>query len=241
MSPKIDKKKVTTITDVIAHVVPKPRSRMAKALGIKPVVHPRVHVDPREELKRLVKEHARWTRTAAQWVQSVSDITRHDGTVIKCTVPDSIRGDIKDGAAKALKLEANRLETAMRVELRKLPIYEHLLSKVWTSGVVTSAYLCAYVEIDKCRYVSNLIRYCGNAVNSATGTAERRGGAPKAAHNEYPGGGTGTFNQTLKIAIYMGMKSMWKSNVRPGAVGKSNKYLDRWIDAKHGGPAEGSV
>jgi hypothetical protein len=195
---------------------------------------PVADVDPRAELRRLVGLHKRWTRAATSWVQSVSDRKWTDPDtkekrIIKCTLPDSIRADVLQ-TAKALAKEAERLEADMLRELRKVHIYKHFLKNVFGCGTVTSAYLVVMVDIRKAEKVSNLIRYCGNACDPATGKREIRHSGPKA------NGGDGTYNDELKMRIWQAMVAMRKNGAKKTAGaphGKTTKYLTRWTDAVH--------
>jgi hypothetical protein len=213
-----------TIEQITHEVVQPAISKLARKLGRKRTEEAPVESDPRSELRRLVRLHKRWTRTAAAWERSVSDVTLRTGEEVKCTLPTSHRQDIAR-SVKSLRAEASALETAMGRQLRTLPVYRHFLKKVLPRGVVMAAYLCAMIDITKCRYVSNLIRYCGNACSASTGKAERRvaSAGPKAT------GGSGTFNDELKSIIYMALCAWWKQARRLGA----NKYIVRWINVRH--------
>lgn len=202
-----------------------------------------VHDDPAAELRRLVRLHKNHTNTKVRLHHMRSDRTNQEtGETIPCTLPDDIREDLK-AAEKRIADHNTMLETEMTRALRQLPIYQHFLSKVFGCGPVVAAYLCAMVRIDRAPKISNLIRYCGYAVDPNTHRLERRVGAPK--HN--PDGtlnpeGTGTFNDDLRRCIWQMLAAMWKNAAKKTAKaphGQTTKYLTRWREAKHGALSAG--
>jgi hypothetical protein len=206
---------------------------VAKKLGRKRAA-PAPDVDPRAELRRIVGLHKRWTRTATSWTQSVTDRNFTDPDtkevrVIECTLPETIRADVRQ-TAKALMKEAARLEVDMLRELRRVPIYQHFLKGMFGCGPVTSAYIISMVDIRKAEKVSALIRYCGNACDPATGKREIRHSAPKSQ------GGEGSFNDELKMRIWQAMVAMRKNcakKTEAAPYGQTTKYLTRWTEAVH--------
>lgn len=230
----------TPISTAIEHMVPPAQTKLAKRLRGKPKAALAVHTDPRDELRRLVREHSHITRLAVAFENSSSDRTNKEtGEKILCTLPEEVKGDIKR-AAKALRQYATTLKPAMTKELRKVPIFEHFLSKVWgitgENGGTVAAYLCASVRIERCVKPSQLVRYCGNAVDPKTGKREIRSGGPKYAPDGSQTGATGTYNDALKSMIWQGFVSMRKSAAKKSASrphGTTTKYLDRWLNAKH--------
>ena len=217
------------VTDAITSIAPPKRSRLACRLAPHPP-EPIEHGAPRAELARLVKQHAWWTRDVQRMTAMVSDRTTKAGVPIPHNKPESVVDDVTV-AAKSLDAAADRLVRAMGRQLEGVPIYEELFAKIDGVGPKLSAYLIAMVDISKCPKVSRLIRYCGNAPDPKTGRAERRHAGPKSLDPT----SDGTFNQPLKIALVQGMRlGMWMGSVRPGKPGgKMNKYLRRWVDAKH--------
>jgi hypothetical protein len=192
-------------------------------------------IDPVAELRRLVNMHKNWTQKAGQLEHMARDITirtgDRKGQVIPCTMSEASRHDLR-AAAKKLRGECAGLESAMKRELKKTPIYQEFLGKVWGFGPVVSAYLVAMVDIHKAPNVSNLIHYCGNNPDPATGRLEKRraGGSPKAA------GGTGTYNDELRCRLWQAMLSMRKNSAKSVAGrphGTTTKYLTRWTEAVH--------
>lgn len=227
-------------------ITPKPK-KLAKKIGKKRDPEPVTHADPRAELRRLVQVHKALTKKAVAIGNMASDreLTKDGETVtVPSNVPEHRRVEML-AVVKGLRAEASALETAMRVQLRQQPIYQQFLKNVWgicgAGGAVTAAYIVAMVDITKCPKVSNLIRYCGFATDPATGRSERRGqggGAPKAAHGSYAGGGPGTYNDELKSKLVVAFLTLWKSGIRKDDEGVSrqvheSKYLRRWVDAKH--------
>jgi hypothetical protein len=195
--------------------------------------------DPRAELKRIVRTHAALTKAAVALNNMSSDHQREDGEIIKCMLPADDIADMQL-AAKRRRQSASRMEgvtcpdgkPGMKHELRKLEIYNVFLEKVFGLGVVTSAYLCAFVDIHKAEKPSQLIRYCGYACIEGEAERRREGFAPKTGETGKEGA-RGTYNAKLKTKLYLGMKAIW-TNGAPcatrGAV--TTKYLDRWRNEK---------
>jgi hypothetical protein len=232
----------TPITNAIEHIVPPNISPLAKKLRKKGPTPGPVHDDPRDELRRLVREHTHVTRLAVSFENSANDRTnKTTGEKIPCVLPSHIRVDILN-SAKALRTHAASLKPKMTVELRKIPIFIHFLSKVWgvcgEDGGTVAAYLCASVKIDRCVKPSQLVRYCGNACDPRTGKREIRirNAGPKYAPNGSLTGATGTYNDVLKSVIWQGMCSLRKNAARKSANrpnGTTTKYLDCWLNAVH--------
>jgi hypothetical protein len=228
--------------------VPPPPSELAKKLGLdkklgrKQAPEPVCSEDPTIELRRLVHIHRTLLRDATAIVNMSSDKVWKkkdaDGKEVKevvpCRLPDHNKIDMQE-TAKALQEEAHRLEKAMLVQLKQVPIYQEFLGKVKGVGPVTAGYLIAMVKIDRAVKVSALIRYCGFGTGK-DGKSERRGkdedrnGAPKFAPDGSLTNGTGTFNDELKIALVMCLKFMRMSCAKER---ETNRYLKRWDDAKH--------
>lgn len=230
---------MSNLTQAISEVTtPKP-SRLARKL--KPVSAPVVSDNPKEELRKLVNMHKRWTNTAKALVQMSTDRkNRETGESILCTVPQDVRLDLAGeralnakgklgGCAKRLQDECKSLETRMLQQLRQIPIYNEFLSHVYGVGPIAAAYLVAMVKIEKSVKPSQLWRYCGNACGP-DGKREYRvaGGGPKEA------GGTGTYNDELKCRIWQFMTAALKNASKKTAGrpnGTTTKYLRRWNEA----------
>ena len=238
-----------SIEQAVSPMITPKITKMAKKLGNRRPPEPPSQADPRAELRRLVQVHKALTKKAVAIGNMASDRTWKDpatgeAILVPSNVPDHRRVEML-AVTKGLMAEASALESAMRVQLKTQPIYQQFLKRVWgicgEGGAVTAAYIVAMVDIHKCPKVSNLIRYCGFANDPVTGRSERRGqggGAPKAAHGSYKGGGEGTYNQELKIKLVVAFMTLWQSGMRKGEDGVSrprneSKYLKRWVDAKH--------
>lgn len=187
-----------------------------------------VHEDPRAELKRLVRLHNTHTRNSVSLHHMASDRTNQEtGEIIPCLLPlDGVGGrdellQNSDNQKKA----ASKLEPLIERELRKLPIYQHFLSRVPGVGPIVAGYLCAYIDIHRAEKPSQLQRYCGVAV--IDGKFERRSGAPKFDAQGNRTDGTGTFNQELRTRIFQMFSSMWRTS-----GGCSSKYMDIWTNSK---------
>lgn len=179
-------------------------------------------LDPRTELKRLTKMHKGWTRRAVAISNMSSDrINRETGMSIPCDLPMAVRAQMSD-VVDSLQREAKALESQMMQQLKQIPIYQQWLGKQFSAkGPVVSSYLVSEIDIHKATKSSQLRRYCGLAV--IDGRLERRSGAPKAI------GGTGTFNDEIRMRLYQMFDAMWK-NARHDP---ENKYLKVWKDARH--------
>jgi hypothetical protein len=229
------------ITEAVHQIIPPAPSPLAKRLGRRKLADPPVHTDPRDELRRLVREHQYVTRLAVADENQSSDRTnRETGAVIKCPLPEHLRQDRKR-AAKALRSYAATLKPAMKRELMKMPVFTHFLSKVWgivgENGGTVGAYLCASIRIERCIKPSQLNRYCGNACGVDGKREIRSGGCgPKYGPDGALTGATGTYNDVLKSVIWQGMCAMRQSAAKPTAgrpFGTTTKYLDVWRNAVH--------
>jgi hypothetical protein len=221
----------TPLTDAIKQVVPLPVPRLAKKLGRKRPVEPPVHQDPIQELRRLVRMHKRWVQTAQQWEASISDYKlRATGETLRCTVPEHVRADVRN-CIGALRGEADAIVRQMGKLLRGIPLYDLFLSKVFGFGPIVSSYLITRVNPRRCTKVSQLVRYCGNANDPATGKREIRHGAPKyGPDGTYDASATGTYNDELKMRLWQAMSAMYKCAAKAKVT---TKYLDRWVNVVH--------
>jgi hypothetical protein len=175
---------------------------------------------PYEELRRLVRQHKAITKAAVAIDNMGSDRTnRETGETIACRLPEDVQLDLKE-TAKRQRGRANKLETAMLRELRKLPIWVEFLSKVMPSGVVVASYLVSEIDIRIATKPSQMRRFCGLAV--IDGKLERR---QKGQKNHY--------NQELRMRLWQWATAIYKCSFKGGVRVKSNKYLDRWVDWIH--------
>lgn len=229
------KKKPTPATDVAnAMTTPQPPDAMSKKFRRKPKVEP-VAVDPIEELRRLTRLHAAYTRDSVGLKHKASDRKNlKTKEVIPCLLPQDMRDDLL-AASKRFQQEAGLLESAMRTQLRHVPLFTEFLEGVYGCGVVVSAYLVASIRFDRCANVSQLVRYCGNGLGE-NGLREVRKDGPKYKPDGTIGDGTGTYNDVLKTRIWQAMVAMRKNAAKVTVdrpFGSTTKYLDRWATAKH--------
>lgn len=192
--------------------IEKSKTRARRRLDALPV-----NEDPRAELRRLVLEHKASAREAVSAGNRARDRKLKDGTVIVCRLPAELVTHLKD-YEKAAKAKCKELERLMTLQLRKIPIWNVLLSKMFGMGPVSGAYLCAMVDIHKATKQSNLRSYCGIAPRD-NGRMERRH-AGQAAH----------FNESLRRCLYLVMVNMLKSASR---WDRTSKYLDAWRDVAY--------
>ena len=206
-----------------------------------------VHEDPAEELRRLVRLHSMHTKRAV----ALGNMWRHKkdkatGKIVKNELAEEVRAAFSV-AEKAARDYASSLESAMTLQLRRLPIYKVFLSKVYGIGDgPIAAYLCAEIDIHKAMKPSQLTRYCGFAV--INGRLERRS-ADANPHDvqRYLDEGLdlrsatsmakkSKFNATMRTRIFQAFQSMWKNRAKKTAArpnGTTSKYLDIWHDVKH--------
>lgn len=189
------------------------------------------HEDPIVELRALVRRHAAIVKTSVSLTNQSSDRVIREGDrkgeKIPCSLSEDVAKMVKETAKRASK-DAKSLEPLIEKTLRQIPIYTLFLKHVFGMGPVVAGYLVANVKIDLARRPSNLIRYCGNAIDPATGRLERRGGAPKAI------GGTGTYNAEIRTRLWQFMCAAMKNSYKHSAKaphGVSSRYLDAWRGA----------
>lgn len=224
---------MTTMADAMREMTggEKPKGRLRKLKGAS--VHVPSDDDPRTELRRLVKQHRNMIKsaTAISNMRTDREIRQgpRAGEIIKCPLPDDIRADMKL-TVSAIKLAASALKSSMEKELRKIPIWTTLLSKMYGMGPVVGAYLVAEIDIHKSVKISQLRRFCGLAV--INGRLER---PEKGAVNRY--------NAQMRVRLFQLMTGMWKNaaqhvdketgEVTRGAT--TTKYLEVWRNAWHRG------
>jgi hypothetical protein len=195
-------------------------NRVAKSL--KKTAYVPSNDDPRAELRRLVMEHKALVKAQTAILNMSRDKKMRDTKeIIKCRLPVDAQVELQ-ASAKVLQGKANALESSMRKELRKLPIFTEFLEKVFGCGDVVGAYLCAMVDIHKAVKPSNLRRYCGYAV--INGRLERP------TKGEVLG-----YNAEIRMRIFQLMGAM-QTNAAKKTVdapyGNTTKYLDVWRNYK---------
>lgn len=211
----------TALNEVIEQMPREPLSGPLKKIRSRKAAPPPAHVNPRDELKRLTKQHKAWTKKAvAIHNMSTDRVLRETGETIPCDLPIDVQVQMHE-VTKALQREAQSLTSAMGRALKQIPIYKLWLGEQFGArGSIIAAYLVSEIDIHRAVKSSQLRRYCGLAV--IDGRLERRSGAPKLL------GGTGTFNDEIRMRLYQMFDSMWK-NARHAP---DNKYMKIWIDAR---------
>lgn len=193
------------------------RAKRLKSFARKPPYVP-THDDPREELRLIVQQHKAIVEAATAARARCGDRVIHaTGEVVKSRLPEDVKTDILDGAEEMLR-RAGRLETSMLRELRKMPVYQHFLSRVYGLGPIVCAYLCAMVDIHKAAKPSNLRRFVGLAV--INGRLERPTKGQKLG-----------YCAELRMRLYQAMSAMWKNSAKKtesAPYGSTSKYLDIW-------------
>lgn len=184
---------------------------------------PAANEDPREELKRLVREHKALVGKAKAFEASVSDRTnRTTGELMKSAVPEDVRIEVS-AVVQSMRRRADLLETKMLRELKRIPIYKLFLARVFGVGAVVAAYLVSEIDIRRAEKVSNVRRYCGLAV--IDGRLERPRAGQKLA-----------YNAELRTRLFQAFSAMWKNAAKKTAGaphGQTTKYLDVWRGYKH--------
>lgn len=230
--------KVTNHAERTARVIEKASKRAKREGQLLPN-----NDDPIAELRTLVQQHAALTRASV----AIGNMTRHrkskkTGEIIPCRLPEDVRialiGKKKDAgdkenihSAEGLKHRATLLQTPILRQLRKIPIYQHFLSKVYGCGPIVAAYLVTGIDIRdrtdrngqfKALKPSSLRMYCGLAVDNATKRLVRRTAGVK---NPY--------NAELRTRIFQMFTAMVKNAAKFPPYGKTSKYLKIWADVKH--------
>ena len=181
--------------------------------------------DPREELRRIVLQHKAITRASVALDNMSRNKTNLEtGEVMKCRLPEDVMVDLQE-TAKRQGLRANKLETAMLRELRKVPIYQVFLGDVFGCGPVVAAYLVAEIDIHKAVKPSNLRRFCGLAV--IDGKLERR---QRGAKNAY--------SSEMRTRVWQMCMAMRKNGARYTGTTKYLQVWDNWIVRKQSAQQE---
>jgi len=233
-TPKKKNAKITK-TRVIEEITPKLRPKAAAAMRDR--LHKPVEPDsedPIAELREVVRQHKFLTNFATRTTAPLKDRKIHEtGEVLPTrATPDLITDGL--AAAETAKKGATQLESRMRRLLRGVPIYDEFLKHVDGCGAVVAAYLVTSVRIERVEKVSQLIRYCGFACG-ADGKSERRSTGPLwQPDGTFKADAGGTPNQELKIRIVqMFCLGIRMHCCKGGELTKPNKYMQRWLEAKH--------
>jgi len=175
--------------------------------------------DPREELRRIVRQHKALVKASVAITHMSSDRkNRETGEVIVCRLPEDVQIAFQSLAQDVAKKKAEALESAMKQELKRIPIYNHFLKNVFGVGPVVAAYLVSEIDIHRAVKSSALRRFCGLAV--INGRLERRAKGVKSA-----------YSSELRTRIFQAFDSMWKNRTK--GQGRMTKYLEIWVNAKH--------
>lgn len=205
------------------------KARKRKALPLP------THSDPVAELRKLVNEHRFLTQSAVRISNMQTDKKiKATGELKKSTMPDDLRADYR-AVVKRTRAAATALESRMLRELKQIPIYQKFLSWVYGCGPVVAAYLTANIRIERSVKISQLRRYCGNAVDM-NGRLERRSAGPKYAPDGSLTGAEGTYNATLRTALWQMMTAAFKNSAKvlsDAPHGVTSKYLDVWESTIH--------
>src|SRR5688572_10902465 len=91
--------------------------------------------DPREELRKLIRQHKALTRSSVAITSMASDRTnRTTGEKIECPLLVDVQIKFKALADDVAKKTAKALEGAMLRQLKQIPVYKQFLSKVYGVG-----------------------------------------------------------------------------------------------------------
>jgi hypothetical protein len=151
---------------------------------------------------------------------------RTTGDPIKCNLPTDVQAQFKLLANEVARKEAKRLESAMTRQLKMIPVWQLYLQHVFGVGPVVAAYLVSEIDIFdrpdetgqiRAKKPSALRKFCGMAV--VDGRLERRAKGIKSS-----------YSSDLRTCLFNAFSSMWKNG---RGKGRSSKYLDIWVNAKH--------
>lgn len=219
----------TVITETISQVTPKrrPKNKELRKLTGKPALPGAYHEDPIQELRRLVKSHANWTKTQVALHHMGTDrISKQTGDTIPCLLPPQTRLDLA-AARENLNTLDEQLKREMARALKQTKIWKAWLSEVPGIGEIVGAQLVGEIRIDIATKASKLKHFLGVCPSVQTGRLIRR---TKGQKNSYHAG--------LRTALYQAWSSMWKNAARKTADapnGKTCKYLDIWENVRGAG------
>jgi hypothetical protein len=170
-------------------------------------------VQPVDELRRLVREHQALNKAIVATLNRSRDKKLRDGTIVKCLLSNHAKETLIN-TAKELGSDRTKYERAMKEQLKKVPLYEVLLKNVHGCGIVTAAYLCALLDPVRGVKTSNVVRYCGLAIDPDTGRLER-----------LVAGKVRKYNPTMRTVLFCMFSSLWRVSARDKVT---SKYLDIW-------------
>jgi len=202
---------------------PPPKGKLAK-VARRPRPEPE-HEDPFQELRRLAKLHANWTRTSVAFHHMRTDRkVKATGDTIPCLLPATTRADLAL-AEERLRAADEGLKWEMERALKKTRIWKEWLKGVAGIGEVTAAQLVAEIDINRAVKASNLKMFLGVCPDERTGRLVRR---EKGHVNRY--------NARLRTVIYSAWTSIRK-NAHPNKhppFGRTSKYFDIWQQSRAG-------
>lgn len=202
----------------VAAFTPAPKAKgrlakLAKRAGPEPV-----HEDPIEELRRLTRQHANWTKTSVALHHMRSDRTKRDtGDTIACLLPATTRADL-ELAQQRLDEADDGLKREMARALKKTRIWREWLGEVAGIGEIIGAQLVGEIDIAKATKASSLKLFCGVCPDARTGRLVRRTSGEK---NRYHAG--------LRTCLYQGWVAIRRNAAK---LGKTCKYFEIWENAK---------
>jgi hypothetical protein len=183
--------------------------------------------DPREELRKLVRQHRALVRSAVAVENMSSDRTNHTtGETMPCLMPLIVQTGYHE-IVKSTKAAASALKKDMLHFLKQIPIYQTFLRHVYGVGPVVAAYLVSEINIrhrpEKNGVVGDLKpsavrRFCGVSVMD-DGRLEH----PVAGQKNH-------YCSEMRVRLYQMMDSMWKNAAKK--PDRAHKYLEIWKNKK---------
>ena len=241
------------------HAVPggKAARKLAKKISRKPE---RVQdEDPRTALRALVRQHQALLRAEmANLAMSVDkkrkvdlkdragNVVAKKGSMIACALPEDVRRNLAGekafgasgspgGVAGLMRDARSAVEKEMTRALKRVPIYQVFLSKVYGIGPVCAAYLVAEIDIARAAKPSSLRMFCGVAVDEGRLVRRREGKL-------------NSYNSRLRVVLWQAFGSMRKTTYAKvddeSRQVKTTRYVERWYQAVysrvHAGRAKGA-
>lgn len=247
------------------HAVPggKATKKLAKKISRKP--ERVLEEDPRAALRGLVRQHQALLRAEmANIAMSVDkkrkvdlkdragNVVAKKGSTIACALPEDVRRNLagekafgasgSPGGVAGLMREARAaVEKEMTRALKRVPIYQVFLSKVYGIGPVCAAYLVAEIDIARAAKPSSLRMFCGVAVDN--GRLVRKRAArwvedPATGKQVREKGVLNPYNSQLRVILWQAFGSMRKTTyAKAEGVSrqvKTSRYVERWYQAVYG-------